>query len=226
MESEHKKALKELLKKYGVAYDPAVESVPLQSWRSNRRFVELFKLVDNNTIENVCLLRFSHMTDSKTPLESTLYREFDLCEYIGHGKVRSLHAVFTGASTGNVIVTLDNGVLASVEVGNLLPDGRQDLERHEIVARRGVANDLPMDVQIPLQSIYAYTADGDAVYRDVDFELYGFPEEEIAQIRAEFDFCRNTSSGGELVERHNHLKALVAAAFESNNKKQKLEVLK
>lgn len=225
MEARHQEALKALLTKYGIAYDPVVESVPLQSWRSDRRYVELFKLVDGKTVENVCLLRFSHMTDGKTPLEATLYRELDLCEYIGHGKVKSLHAVFTDGRTGNVIVKLDNGVLASVEVGNLLPDGKSDLERHEIVARRGVANDLPMDVQIPLQSIYTYTTDGEEGYRDVDFELYGFPEKEIAQIRAEFEFCKNPSVAGSLSERDAHLRDLVAAAFKSNNQKKKLEVL-
>ncbi len=215
-------ALQGLLDKYDVAFDANALQTPLQQWRCNRRFAELHKLVDGNTIENVCLLRFSHMTDGKTPLSDTLYREFDLCEFIGHGKITSLNAVFTNGRTGNVIVKLDNGVIGSVEVGNLLPSGKSDLERHEIVARRGVANDLPMDVQIPLQSIYTYTEDGEAGYRDVDFELYGFGEEEISEIRAEFEFCKNPSAKADHEAQDQHLKAVVAAAFESDKDHKKV----
>ncbi len=232
-------ALKDLLAKYDVQFDgqfmpvsgtevygKAVEGgcVPLQPWRSDRRYVELYKLVDNNTIENVCLLRFSHSTDGQTSLAETLYREFDLTEFIGHGRIVSLNAVFTGGRTGNVIVKLDNGVIGSVEVGNLLPAGKDDLERHEIVARRGVANDLPMDVQIPLQSIYTYTEDGEAGYRDVDFELYGFSEKGIALIRAQYDFFKDTAKAEWHRKQHKHLTALVDAAFESDRDHRKIEI--
>ena len=224
MEPKSREALKGLLAKYGVAWAPEVEDVPVQPWRNDRRFTELFKLVDGRTIEDVCLLRFSHMTDARTPLSDTLYREFDLCEYIGHGRIVTLHAVFTAGTTGNVIVKLDNGIIGSVEVGCKLPDGKSDLERHEIVARRGVANDLPMDVQIPLQSIYTYTTDGEAGYRDVDFELYGFSENEIALIRTRFELCKNPSLASCCADRDTHLRALVKAALDSNEQKKKLEV--
>ncbi len=232
-------ALKGLLDKYDVPFDgqhmPVSGTevygkplecglVPLQPWRSDRRYVELYKLVDTNTIENVCLLRFSHMTDGQTPLSATLYREFDLVEFIGHGRITSLNAVFTEGRTGNVIVKLDNGVIGSVEVGNLLPAGKSDLERHEVVARRGVANDLPMDVQIPLQSIYTYTEDGEAGYRDVDFELYGFSELEIALIRARYEFYKDTAKSEWHLKQHAHLSALVSAAFESDRDHIKIEI--
>lgn len=234
-----KAALEALLKKYDVALDPrfnpvngelhigkplGAEDIPLQIWRSDRRFTELAKLVDNQTIENVCLLRFSHMTDSDTTLDAILYEEFDLCEFIAKGEITSLHAVFTDNHTGNIIIKLSNKVIESVEVGNLLPDGKSDIERHEVVARRGVANDIPVDVQIPQQSIFTFTTDGETGYRDVDFELFGFSEKEIHHIRSRYDFYKDTSKAEELRKKHFHLSSLAEAAFLSDKEKRKIEI--
>lgn len=213
-----------LLKKYDVAYHVAVETTPLQPWRCNRRFVELAKLVETQTIEDVCLLRFMHMSDQGTSLDDLLYREFDLCEYLGKGKIVSLHAVFTDGCTGNAIVKLDNGVIASIEVGNNLPDGKSDIDRHEIIARRGVANDIPVDVQIPLQSIYTFTTDGENGYRDVDFELYGLSELEIEFVRAAFEFCKDPSSAEAHSRQDAHLQKTIKAAFDSNVQHKRIDL--
>lgn len=237
--SSLKEALEHLLEKYDIPYEGGFEllcgseimgsaleerMVPLQPWRSERKFTELFKLVDNETIENVCLLRFSHMTDSNQTLESILYKEFDLVEYIGHGRIVSLNAVFTDGRTGNVIVKLDNGVIGSVEAGNLLPDGQDDIDRHELVARRGVANDIPVDVQIPLQSIYTFTEEGQKGYTDVDFELYGFSGKEIGLVRAQMDFYKAGAAAVTHIERHKRLCSIVRAAI-SSDKNHRKEVI-
>lgn len=163
--------LQKLTGKYGVAYDPAVkfvcgqkavaatdcgEAVPLQPWRSDRRFVELAKLVSSNTIEDVCQLRFLHHSTSAKSIDEILYEECDLLEFIGQGTIASVHAVMTAGHACNVIVKLDNGIIGSVEVTDLLPEGTKDTVRHEIVARRGVANDLPIDIQLQQESVYVF----------------------------------------------------------------------
>lgn len=199
-------------------------TIPLQPWRSSRRFIELFKLVDSHTLEDVCQLRFSNCATTGTSLESILYEEFDLCEYIGHGRIVSVNAVFSGGQACNVILRLDNGIIGSIEASCLLPEGTQGTSRHEVVARRGVANDVPVDVQRQQQSIYLYTKDGCQGFRDEDFELYGLDNNEIMMVRAEFDFYRSGADAGSQKDRHNHLRSIVEATVESEATHRRIDI--
>ena len=219
-------ALKGLLDKYDVPYaggDLEIK-VPLQPWRCNRKYVELKKLVTSETLEHPCLLRFCHLTASSTPLEELLYREFDLAEFICGQKIQALHAVFTDGRSGNVIIKMDNGIVGSVEVGNLLPEGAAEVDRHEIIARRGVGSDIVVDTQIPQQSIYLMTKDGDQAYKDTDSELYGLDEKGIERVRAAFEFLKDPQSAAFHTAQDASLKQAVAAALTSNETHKKIEL--
>ncbi len=233
------KALQGLLKKYDILFNPDLnmlpgwmfihqeigeKDIPLQCWRSNRKFVELHKLTLENVVEHVCMLRFCRMTDSKRNLASLLYQEFDLCEFIGLGKIISLHAVFSNDRGGNVIVKLDNGVICSVEISNEVPVGCSIVERHEIIARRGVASDIVVDTQIPQQSIYTYTKQGNDIYKDIDNELFGLKECEIEQVRASFDLLKDISLKEQCLQQHKHLLKLVDYAFLSDRESRKINI--
>ena len=73
-----------------------------------------------------------------------------------------------------------------MECGSKLPVGTEDMDRHEIIARRGVASDRAVDTQIPQCSIYEWTDKGLAAFTDVDTELFGLPNEQIWVVRAAF----------------------------------------
>lgn len=160
-------------------------AVPLLPWRVERRFVELKKIVDSRTLEEVSTLRFAVMR-SGARLEHLLYREFDLCEWLAGSTIRKAFAVVAGGKVANVIVTFANGMSASVECSAALPEGAAEIDRHEIIARRGVACDRVVDTQVPQASIYAFTADGTKTYTDTDAELFGFSDAEIWAVRAAF----------------------------------------
>lgn len=148
---DEKEALASLLNKYGIAYkeEDLETSVPLQPWRCNRKYQELKNMVSSGTLEQPCLLRFCHLTDSNTSLEEMLYREFDLAEFILGEQIAALHAAFTDNRAGSVIIRMKSGIVGSVEVGNQLPGGSPEVDRHEIIARRGVGSDIVVDTQIP-----------------------------------------------------------------------------
>lgn len=232
-------ALDGLVKKYDIVFDRSIhmypgwkfltkelapDEVPLLSWRSNRKFVELHKIISENVVEHVCMLRFCCLTDKSLDLSALIYREFDLCEFIGQGKITSLHAALTDGEGGNIIVKLDNGIICSVEIGNQLPYESKIIDRHEIIARRGVASDLVVDTQIPQQSIYTYTGKGSVGYKDVDNELFGLDEMEIEIVRSAFDFLKNPRHEVSYLQQHNHLSQLVNAAFTSNEECRKIEI--
>ena len=232
-------ALKGLLKKYDIKYNTSLnllpgwkfldkelhgDDIPLLTWRSDRKFIELYKIVTGNVVENVCMLRFSCFGSRNIwSLEALMYREFDLCEFLGGGKIISPHATLTGRGAGNVIVKLSNGIIGSVEVGATLPPGSFPVDRHEIIARRGVACDLVVDTQVPQSSIYTYTGRGVETYKDVDNELFGFDEQEIEHIRSAFKVIKNPKLAGGLILQHNHLSLLVKSAFESDAKNRRVE---
>lgn len=232
-------ALDGLVKKYDIAFNRSIhmypgwkflnkklapDDIPLFCWRSNRKFVELYKITSGNVVEHVCMLRFCCLTDKSIDLSTLIYRECDLCEFIGQGKITSLHATLTDDEGGNIIVKLDNGIICSVEIGNQLPWGSKMIDRHEIIARRGVASDLVVDTQIPQQSIYTYTEKGVTGYKDVDNELFGLDDMEIEFVRSAFDFIKNPHYKADYLLQHTHLSQLVNSAFASNKECRKIEI--
>ncbi len=160
------------------------KAVKLLPWRKERRFVELKNLVDNKTLEGVSTLRFAYMTSGKA-LGELLYRELDLCAFLGESEIKSAFAVQNG-KTANVVAKLFDGKNCSVECSGALPSGAETLDRHELIARRGVACDRTVDTQVPQSSIYVFGKDGETRYTDIDTELFGFDTEEILLVRAAY----------------------------------------
>ena len=201
----------------------AENQVPLLTWRLKRKFQELKKIVEDATIEKVCMLRFSNMADSdEWNWRSLLYREMDLCEFIGDGEIISLQATITDGQSGNVVLRLDNDVLCSVEISTRMPLGSGLTDRHEIIARRGVASDLVVDTLIPRHSIYSHTNNGEKRYRDVDMELYGFSEEKIDLIRSAFHVLKLPVLVKQWQQQHKRLFELTKAVFTSDAEQRKI----
>jgi len=193
--------------------------VPLLTWRLKRKFTELKKIVDEAVIENVSMLRFCSLgTKDKWELSSLLYRELDLCEFIGNGQIVSLQTVISEERSGNVILRLDNNILCSIEISTCIPSIPGLVDRHEIIARRGVASDLIVDTMIPQNSIVSFTGNGEHRYRDVDMELFGFSELEIDQIRSAFQVLKQPELITQWQFQHQRLVSLVHSVLESGKK--------
>jgi len=199
--------------------------IPLLSWRFKRKFVELKKIVDDSVIENTCLYRFNCMgSKDKWSLSALLYRELDLFEFIGNGRIVSLNAAITNNEAGSVIATLDRGAICSIEVSIQVPSGTVLIDRHEIIAGRGVASDQPVDTQSPMSSIYYYTRNGEIRFTDVDFELFGLEDVEIEHIRSAFQVLKDPDLGKQWHKQHAHLFQLVKAVFDSDKNHEKINL--
>lgn len=199
--------------------------VPLLTWRTRRKFLELKKIVEEEIIKDVCLLRFSCFgNEDNWSLFSILYREMDLVEFITNRKIVSVHAVFSDQLVGNMIVKLDNDVICSIEVGIQTAENAPLIERHEIIARRGVACDLSVDTQIPQSSIYCFTKDENKVFTDNDMELFGFNELQIDHMRSAFQIFNNPGLTESWRKQHGHLVTLTKMAFESDKELKKIYI--
>ena len=187
------KGLAFLRKKYGAAKGEItlkgghcyVGATPLVPGRMERKIVELKKMTENGTLEGISTLRFASFAPKGSNLKAMLAKELDLAAYLGGSDVVRVMAVANGAAI-NVLAKLANDVNVSVEIGAGLPKGEAGYDRHEIIAKRGVACDQTIDTHTPHMSIRAWNADGITDYTDVDTELFGMTYEEIWNVRAAF----------------------------------------
>ena len=199
--------------------------VPLLTWRMRRKFIELEKILADNVVEEPCLFRIScRASIDKWSLSSILYRELDLCEFIGNGKIVSLQATINESEVANLIVKLDNSILCSIEVSTQLPHNSVLQDRHEVIGRRGVASDLVVDTQVGQSSVYTFTEQGEITYTDTDMELFGFDNDQIDHIRAAFQVLKEPGLIDEWQQQHEHLVYLLNAVFESGKKTQKINL--
>ncbi len=210
-----------------VASSLGASCVPLLPWRSERRFVELKRILDSRTLESLSMCRFSCLTSGQPlDLAAILYREFDLAEWLADSPIAALQANIAGQRAANVVVRLENGVVCSVEAGITLPPGTQPaiLDRHELIARRGVASDRVVDSQVPQCSIYTFSARGAERFTDTDAELFGLEADDAALVRAAYELVRQPEGQGALRSQHERLVQLVRLAYESDRQRQCLTV--
>ena len=200
-----------------------IGATPLLPGRMERKIVELKKMTENGTLEGVSTLRFAAFAAgaARSPqrqLEAMLAKELDLAAYLGASDVVRVMAVANGSAI-NVLAKLTNGVNVSVEIGAGLPKGEPGYDRHEIIAKRGVACDQTVDTHTPHSSIRCWGADGTAEYTDVDTELFGLTYEEVWNVRAAFALLQERASAK--IWKAAWAKAVKAAAlaFESDRRK-------
>ncbi|MBN2291243.1 MAG: hypothetical protein JXM70_02395 [Pirellulales bacterium] len=196
--------------------------VPLFAWRKQRRFVELKKIVENRTITPVLMARFACLAAGDSlSLSNILYREFDLLEWITGQSISRMYAT-SAPRAMNAVVRLDDGSIASIEVATTLPSGTPIEDRHELIARRGMASDRVVDTQCRQESIYVWLKDRRASFTDVDNELYGLDEEQVALVRSAYDALSDTESHQQLRRRHEYLTSLVDAAMQSDRDRRRV----
>ena len=173
---------------------PYVGTAILLPQRVERRFIELKKMTENGTLEGVSTLRFASFAPKGADMKAMLARELDIAAYLGAADVVKVFAVAGGKLAINVLAKLANDVNVSVEISTGLPKGAEPYDRHEIIARRGVASDQTVDTHTKHCSIRCWNADGAADYTDVDTELFGLTTEEIWTVRAAFALLQKRAS--------------------------------
>lgn len=194
---------------------PDGKKVRLLPWRVERRFVELKKIIDGKTLEDVSTFRFASFSAGGDPLKLAA-REIDLAAFLAGSPVKRIFAVRNGGSACNILALLANGMSASVECGVKLPAGASGMDRHEIIAKRGVASDRAVDTQVPQNSIYEWTDAGNAVFTDVDTELFGLPNDQIWIVRAAFAVLMKPELAEEWNKAAADMEKAVAAVVQSD----------
>lgn len=199
--------------------------VPLLPWRAERRFVELKRLIEERTVAPLVMCRLARFTGrGDSSLDAVLYRMFDLCQWLAGDRIVNLFASFAENGCGNVLAKLAGGVLCSIEVAASLPAGSPPIDRHELIARRGVASDRGVDTQVPQSSVYLRSENRQEQFTDTDAELFGLPPDDVSRLRAAFQVLADPQQAGRWRQQHVRLRGLVQAAFTSDRLRQRVAV--
>ena len=124
----------------------------------------------------------------------SLARELDIASYLGGSDIVQVFAVTGGRLAINVLAKLQNGISVSIEIGVGMPKGSEPFDRHEIIARRGVASDQTVDTHTAHSSIRCWGDKGVQDYTDVDTEIFGLTTEEVWTVRAAFALLQKRAS--------------------------------
>ena len=202
---------------------PDGKKIRLLPWRVERRFVELKKIIDGKTLEDVSTFRFAAFAPGSDPVKAAA-RELDLAVFLAGSPIGRIFAVRNGNAACNVLARFANGMSASVECGSKLPANAAPMDRHEIIARRGVASDRAVDTQVPQSSIYEWTDAGFRTFTDTDTELFGLPDEQIPVVRAAFAVLKTPALADEWRKAAGCMKKYAAAVTDSDAGNKAIEL--
>ncbi len=165
----------------------------LLPWRNERRYIELKKIVDSNTVGILSHFKIMSLNPNSACLNDVIKREIDVAEYISGATITEVFMAKNGG-TCSVICMTDKKAVFTLELGATLKSGAEVIDKHELITDRGTACDRVIDSQTPLYSVYVY-GEENKEFIDVDFELYGLSIYEISVVRQAFDVAKDVALG-------------------------------
>ena len=188
-------------------------NVPLYHWQAQPKYIQLRGLLDRHMVEPALAMRIHHLVshdEFTRTLKDIIVFESNLFEFITRSRLNRVFADFSGDRYTNCIMSTQSNVKASMELG-FLPDGSEPVLLHEVVARTGIASDLPVDVQTVQYPIYVFKGNETTTYNEIDFELYGMRNVEADCIRFILWALSDERRIEELVKTHCHMERVYAA---------------
>ncbi len=227
------KKLDFLLKKYSIQVNAVLKDkktviidgreLPIFPHRSERRFIELKKIVQEGTLDGISAMRAMEIAEKTSDIYEILYRELDLCEFILGKSIKSVMAM-ENENVLNTVAVADDGVVCTVEIAATLKKREPPKDKHEVISRSGIACDIVVDAQLKPDSIYVFGEENQK-FTDTDFELFGLSEKETAVVRAAFAAAKNKNFD-DLIATDKRLCALVEKSKKSaySGKKESIAV--
>lgn len=200
-------------------------SIPLLYWRNERRFKEMRGLTKDGTLVDISAMRSCFISHRNENINKLLFRELDLAEWLNDSKIEYIFAL-QNKNVTNLVLHLENGVICTIEVASTLAKNAQTIDKHEIIAGKGVAVDKVVDTQVNQNSVYLFSDEELDAYTDTDYELYGLSTEEVAIVRSAFDTATTEETRRSYIKQHERLNKLLSVSLESvkTNKRLKAEV--
>ena len=155
--------------------------IPLLPHRIQRRFAEMKNLMNDGSVKEVSTYRAAYAGKRADDLFEIAKNEFDLCEYLLSDRITEICAFGSGINV-NAIAKTAEGLICTFELSTVLDKDEEPIDKHEIIARKGVVCDIVVDTQVHQSSIYIFGKNRNT-YTDTDFELYGLSNPDIHVVR-------------------------------------------
>lgn len=197
--------------------------IPLLPWRSQRRYFEMRKNLQESIVQDPVGMRIKHIAPKGTKLANIFVQEVDIAQWILGERIEKVFASISGDYC-NAIFSTEQGIKISAELG--IAQTKTPILLHEVIAKTGVITDTAVDTQIEHYPIYLYNSQGTTIYNDVDFELYGLSYDEIAQVRFIASVLEKPDLISESQQSYQHAKEIFNTALLSAEKLENLAVEK
>ena len=126
-----------------------------------------------------CALNGYSFCGRDVSLESLIFREVDIAEFIMHSKVKKVTA-FVNGTAANMILVMENGACANMDLGCSMAPGTGNQCQHRLITTHGMANDRGVTDMIPQHQVHVFGMESQNPrwYDDMDVYLYGLNEED------------------------------------------------
>lgn len=186
--------------------------IPLLPRRNERRFVEMKNLLTDGSVEGISTYRAAYADKENADIYEIIAGEADLCEFLLGEEITQICA-FGGEKSINILAKTLSGYVCSFEISTTLGVDDEPIDKHEIIARKGVVCDIVVDTQVHQSSVYLYGKNKNR-FTDTDFELYGFEKDDIAIARQCLDIVQK-DIGSTLVHASGRAEIIVNAVKKS-----------
>lgn len=153
--------------------------IPLFTTRYDPR-IRHIAAYGSRTEENSALNVYA-FTGSDVSLDALMYRELSIAEFILHSKAKTITA-FVNQNAVNMIVVMENGTNANLDLGNTMAPGSHMQCQHRLITKHGMANDLSVTDMTVQHQVYVFGEKQTTVYDDDEYYLYGLNEEEVETV--------------------------------------------
>ncbi len=118
-------------------------------------------------------------------LSQLIYQELDIAEYVLHSRMKKLTA-FVNQNAANMIVEMESGACANIDLGNTLKPGSANQCEHRLITTHGMANDRAVGTMTVFHQVNLFGIEEEAVtvYDDDEYYLYGLDEVQTRKTRA------------------------------------------
>lgn len=167
-----------------------------------------------NQVEENSALNVYAFTGRDVSLDRLIYRELCIAEFILHSKVKKIMA-FVNQNAANIIAVMENDTTANIDLGNTMAPGAHYQSQHRLITKHGMASDLSAADMTVQHQVYIFGENGNTVYDDDEYYLYGLDEEEVETVLTIHGIFTGHIDCSTWAEDHARYVAMVKAVYES-----------
>ena len=199
--------------------------IPLHAWRYEPRIEAMYDYgryePENNNIINTY-----SFVGSDVPLDSLIYQELGIAEYVLHSPIVKVTAFINGAAC-NLLAKTAGGAVAGLELGATMAPGTIPQFNHRLITTHCMATDRTVNTLVEQSGVYLFKNDDSRPYEynDGEYYLFGLSPEEGWQATFIHGIIKGAVDSEALIRDYEHLSRVLRAVYTSAEEKRPVEIL-